>query len=100
LVCTGKLEEIDLLRALENGADGIYVVGCPADGCHNVKGSQRAVKRVKSVRKALAELGVEADRVRMYHLERGMHPEFLAAGKEMDALIRTLGPSPFCRKAA
>lgn len=100
LVCTGKLEEIDLLRAFENGADGVYVVGCPADSCHNVKGSQRAAKRVESVRKALTELGVEADRVRMYHVERGMHPEFLAAGEEMDALIRKLGPSPFCRKAA
>jgi F420-non-reducing hydrogenase iron-sulfur subunit len=100
LVCTGKLEETDLLKAFEDGADGVYVVGCPADGCHNVKGSQRAAKRVASVRKALAEMGVEPERVRMYHLERGLHPEFIAAAEEMDALLRKLGPSPFCRKAA
>ncbi len=100
LVCTGKLEESDLLRSFEDGADGVYVVGCPVDTCHNVRGSQRAAKRVESVRQALAELGVEKDRLRMYHVERGMHPEFIAAGEEMDALIRQLGPSPFCRKAA
>jgi coenzyme F420-reducing hydrogenase delta subunit len=100
LACTGKLEETDLLKAFEDGADGVYVVGCPMDGCHNVKGSQRAAKRVASVRKALAEMGVEPERVRMYHLERGLHPEFIAVGQEMDALIRRLGPSPFCRKAA
>jgi coenzyme F420-reducing hydrogenase delta subunit len=100
LVCTGRLEETDLLKAFEDGADGVYVVGCPTDSCHNVKGSQRAAKRVASVQKALAELGVEPERLRMYHLERGLHPEFIAAGEEMDALIRRLGPSPFCRKAA
>ena len=87
-------------EAFEDGADAVYVVGCPAEGCHNVKGSLRAAKRVDSVRKALAEMGVEADRVRMYHLERGLHPEFIAAAEEMNTLISRLGKSPFCRKAA
>jgi coenzyme F420-reducing hydrogenase delta subunit len=100
LACTGKLEETAILKAFEDGADGVYVVGCPSEGCHNVKGSQRAAKRVASVRKALAEMGVEEDRVRMYHLERGLHPEFIAAAEEMNALISRLGKSPFCRKAA
>ncbi len=100
LVCTGKLEETVLLKAFEDGADGVYVVGCPIEECHNVKGSQRAAKRVEAVRAALAELGVEEDRVRIYHLERGMHPEFVEVAQEMDDLIRTMGPSPFRRKAA
>jgi coenzyme F420-reducing hydrogenase delta subunit len=99
LLCTGKLEEKDLLKAFEDGADGVYVVGCPAS-CHNVKGSQRASKRVASVRKALAEMGVEEDRIRMYHLERGLHPEFITAAEEMNTLISKLGPSPFCHKVA
>jgi F420-non-reducing hydrogenase iron-sulfur subunit len=100
LVCTGKLEEIDLLKAFEEGADGVYVVGCPEQGCHNVKGSQRAAKRVAAVRKALVEMGVEPERVRMYHVERGLHPEFISVAQEMNALISSLGPSPFCQKAA
>ncbi len=95
VVCTGKLEEITLLEAFEDGADAVYVVGCPADGCHNVKGSQRAAKRVQAVRAALSELGVEPDRAKMYHLPRGLHPEFINAGREMNDNIRTMGPSPF-----
>jgi coenzyme F420-reducing hydrogenase delta subunit len=93
--CTGKLEVVTLLKAFEDGADGVYVVGCPADGCHNVKGSQRAAKRVEAVRQALAELDVEADRARMYHLPRGLHPEFIEAGREMNERISRMGPSPF-----
>jgi len=95
VVCTGKLDEVTLLKAFEDGADAVYVVGCPADGCHNVKGSQRAAKRVQAVREALSELGVEPDRAKMYHLPRGLHPEFVDAGREMNENISTMGPSPF-----
>ena len=93
--CTGKLQIVTLLKAFENGADAIYVVGCPVDTCHNVKGSERAAKRVEAVKDAMSELGVEADRVEMYHMERGLHPEFVDAAREMNERILKMGPSPF-----
>ncbi len=95
LPCTGKLEVVTILKAFEEGADGVYVVGCPTDSCHNVKGSQRAAKRVETVQEALQELDVEPGRVRMYHMERGLHPEFIAAAKEMNENVLQMGPSPF-----
>lgn len=94
LVCSGKLLVSALLEAFEKGADGVYVVGCPEDTCHNLMGSQRAAKRVAAVKKALAELDIEPARIEMYHLPRGLHPEFIEAGQEMDQRIRELGPSP------
>jgi F420-non-reducing hydrogenase iron-sulfur subunit len=95
VVCTGKLPVSTLLKAFEEGADGVYVVGCPLDQCHNVKGSQRAAKRVGAVKKALQELDVEAERIEMFHLPRGFHPEFIDAASQMDKRIRALGPGPF-----
>jgi len=95
LPCSGKLQVSTLLAAFENGADGVYVVGCPKDTCHNVMGSQRAAKKVLAVKKALAELGVEPERIEMFHLQRGLHPEFITTAQTMDKTIRTLGPSPF-----
>ncbi len=93
--CTGKLEEITLLKAFEDGADGVYVVGCPTDSCHNLQGSRRAAKRVEAVRQALGEMDVEPDRIRMYHLPRGLHPEFVDAAREMNQRIQEMGPGPF-----
>ena len=95
LACTGKLQVSALLKAFENGADGVFVVGCPADTCHNIMGSQRAAKRVQAVKQALDELDVEPERIEMYHLERGFHPEFVDAAQEMDKRLKGLGPSPF-----
>jgi len=95
MVCTGKLEVSTLLKAFEDGADGVYVAGCPVDKCHNLMGSQRAAKRVLAVKSALAELGVEPERIEMYHLERGFHPEFIKVAQGMNERITKLGPSPF-----
>lgn len=94
VVCTGKLEVSTLLAAFENGADGVYVAGCPIDQCHNLMGSQRAGKRVTAIKKALAELGVEEGRIEMFYLPRGFHPEFIEAARTMDQRIRNLDPSP------
>lgn len=95
VACTGKLNELTLLKSFEDGADGVYVVGCPIVGCHNAKGSERAARRVSAVRNALRELDVEPDRIMMYHLPRGLNPEFIDAGKKMDERIGEMGPSPF-----
>ena len=95
LVCGGKLQVSNLLKAFEDGADGVYFVGCPPDECHNVKGSLRAAKKVAAVRQALIELSVEPERVEMFHMERGFHPEFVAAAQEMNKRITALGPCPF-----
>lgn len=95
LPCSGKIQVSTLLAAFEQGADGVYVVGCPKDTCHNVMGSQRAAKKVLAVKKALEELGVEPARIAMFHLPRGLHPEFISTAQAMDTTIRGLGPSPF-----
>lgn len=95
LPCSGKLQVSTLLKAFEDGADAVYVVGCPTDTCHNVMGSQRAAKKVLAVKSALEELDVEPERIEMFHLERGLHPEFIRVAQKMDSQVRALGPCPF-----
>jgi coenzyme F420-reducing hydrogenase delta subunit len=95
VTCGGKLQVSALLKAFEDGADGVVVISCPVDECHNVMGSQRAARRAVAVRKAIEELGVEGERVEMYQLPRGFHPEFVEAARKMDEVVRALGASPF-----
>ena len=95
VTCGGKLQVSALLKAFEDGADGVVVITCPEDECHNVMGSQRAARRAAAVRKALEELGVEGERIEMYQLPRGFHPEFVEAAINMDEAVRAMGASPF-----
>ncbi len=63
--CSGRIEVGLLLDALERGADGVLVLGCPADSCKYLSGNLRAEKRVSRARRALRDAGIQGDRVRI-----------------------------------
>jgi coenzyme F420-reducing hydrogenase delta subunit len=92
--CTGKVDLIYLLSAIQKGADGVYVVGCLEGSCHYKQGNFMARRRVEQARALLEEVGLEGDRVRMYNLSSGEGPTFAAYAKEMTEHIKTLGPNP------
>ncbi len=92
--CTGKVDVMHLLGAIQKGADGVYAVGCMEGACHYNEGNLRARERVLHVQKLLEEIGLEGDRVRMYNLSSGEGPTFAAYAKEMTEHIRKLGPNP------
>ena len=92
--CTGKVDVMYLLRSIQKGADGVYVVGCLEGSCHYNEGNFRARERVEHVRMLLEEIGLEADRVRMYNLSSGEGTTFAAYAREMTELIKAMGPNP------
>ena len=96
--CSGKVDVIHLLRAIQMGADGVYIVGCLEGTCHYNEGNFQARERVEHVRTLLEEIGMEADRVRMYNLSSGEGPTFAAYAKEMTEHIQSLGPNPLDKK--
>lgn len=92
--CTGRVDIVHLLRAIEDGADGVYVAGCLESDCHFVSGNLKARKRVEYVKQTLKELGIEPERVEMFNLSSAMGPRFAEIANEMTERIRNLGPSP------
>ncbi len=97
LPCTGKLEIIHLLKAIEAGADGVYAAGCLEGECHYLKGNLWARKRVEHVKGLLEELGIDPARIEMYNMSSAEGAKFAAAATEFTARIKALGPSPIRR---
>jgi F420-non-reducing hydrogenase iron-sulfur subunit len=94
LPCTGKVDSRYILRAFEDGADGVYVVACSIGNCHHVRGNERAYARVKWTKKLLDDIGLGGERLDMFFVSGGMGQAFAEAAEEMTERIRTLGPSP------
>ena len=92
--CTGKVDLIHLLRALEKGADGAYVVGCMEGECRFNSGNFRARKRVEQAQRILESIGIGGERVQMYNLSSSEGPKFAQFATEMTEKIRALGPNP------
>ena len=92
--CTGRVDDVHLLKAFEQGVDGIYVAGCLEGECHFLRGNLRAKKRVGHVKRILAALGINPERIQMYNLSAAMGGRFVEIAQEMTERIRALGPSP------
>ncbi len=94
LPCTGKTDVGYILGAFEQGADGVYVVGCPMGNCHHVRGNERGQARVEQAKKLLDDIGLDGDRLEMFFVSGGMGATFAHHAHEMTERIRSLGPNP------
>lgn len=94
LPCTGKTDIRYILKAFEDGADGVYVVACPLGNCHHVRGNERARARVERTKQLLDEIGLGGERLDIFYASGGQGLTFAEAAREMTERIRRLGPSP------
>lgn len=91
--CTGRIDVIHMLKALEQGADGVMVAGCLEGECHFLTGNLKVRKRVGVVKKILKEIGMEPERVEMFNLSSAMGPRFAEIATEITENIKKIGPS-------
>jgi coenzyme F420-reducing hydrogenase delta subunit len=95
--CTGRMDQVELLHALEEGADGVLTLGCMPGDCHFLEGNLRARKRVEYVKGMLKDVGLEPERIEMFNLSSAMGGKFVEYSNTMAEQIRGLGPSPLRR---
>jgi F420-non-reducing hydrogenase iron-sulfur subunit len=94
--CSGKIDVQYVFHALEAGGQGLCVVTCSRGNCSLGEGNYRAEVRVRTVRRLLAEIGIEPERVEL--LRRASDDPL---GERVGELVRgavqrlcTLGESP------
>ena len=90
--CSGRVEPAMLVKALNDGADGVMIAGCLEGDCHFLRGNIRARRRVERLQRFLQEMGVEPGRVEMFNLSAAMGPRFAEIVTEMTQRLRELGP--------
>jgi coenzyme F420-reducing hydrogenase delta subunit len=100
LPCTGKTDPRYILKAFEDGADGVYIIACPKGNCHHVRGNERGELRVERTKELLETVGLGRDRLNMYFLSGGQGKSFADAAQEMTDRIRELGPNPLNNRAS
>jgi len=94
LPCSGSVDVLHVLKALEQGADGVIVAGCLEGTCHFLEGNYRARRRVNHVKELIAAVGLEGERVEMFNMSAAEGPAFAEMAREVTKRIKELGPSP------
>ena len=98
LPCTGKVDAIVLMKAFEDGADGVFVAGCMEGECHFMEGNLRAKKKVAYVKRLLEEVGTDPQRIEMFNLSSAMGGRFAEIVEEMTQRVKEIGPVCECRQ--
>jgi F420-non-reducing hydrogenase iron-sulfur subunit len=100
VMCSGMVDPIFVLRALETGFDGVLIAGCHFGDCHYVSGNVKAQDRVESLRKLLYTLGLEEERLRLEWISAAEGGIFAETIEKYVVRLKELGPSPFRKEPA
>jgi heterodisulfide reductase subunit A len=66
--CSGRLDALHLMKAFDQGADGVTIFACPEDQCHYIDGSKKAEERVAYLKKTLDVLGIGGEKLEIYNV--------------------------------
>ncbi len=69
LPCTGRINPLYILNAVQGGADGIVISGCLPEKCHYKEGNLRALRQHDEFLNFLDYIGYERSRVRFVWLD-------------------------------
>jgi F420-non-reducing hydrogenase iron-sulfur subunit len=92
--CAGKVDQRLLLAPFEEGADVVFIAGCPEHHCLNIQGSARAGKRLTYMAKLLDEIGVGGNRLMMFSVSGTEGPRFAQIIHTIETFLSEVGPSP------
>jgi F420-non-reducing hydrogenase iron-sulfur subunit len=97
VMCSGSVDSMYILRALLEGADGVFVGGCHPGDCHYIDGNYKARRRMVLLENILETLGLEKERVWLRWISASEGQKFADTMKEMTESIRKLGPNPIAK---
>ncbi len=100
VMCSGMVDPIFVLRALETGFDGVLIAGCHFGDCHYVSGNVKAQERVETIRRLLYTLGLEDERLKLEWISAAEGGIFAETIEKYVVRLKELGPSPFRKEAA
>lgn len=92
VMCSGRVDPQFVMKAFENGADGVIILACHPGDCHYKEGNYRAVQRYQMLSRLLAQLGIQKERCRFDYVSAGEGDKFVRVITEMVETVRGLGP--------
>jgi coenzyme F420-reducing hydrogenase delta subunit len=94
LPCSSKMEAYQMLKLVEQGADGVHLVACPEKACRFLVGNSRAERRVAHAQGLLAQAGMGRERLALTRAANLTVDDLMTLAGRQAAQVKTLGPNP------
>jgi F420-non-reducing hydrogenase iron-sulfur subunit len=93
VMCSGRVDELLILKAFALGADGVLVGGCHPGDCHYMKGNLSTRRRIDGLKPFLEAMGINSNRLRLQWIGASEGLKMAETVKVFTETINNLGPS-------
>lgn len=91
--CTGRINPFYIVKALQEGADGVLVSGCHPGECHYISGNLVARRKFAALKSFMSHIGIESDRIMFTWVSASEGDRFAQVIRGVTARVRALGPA-------
>lgn len=91
--CSSRINPLFILKALQQGVDGILVAGCHPGDCHYISGNYIARRKFAILNNFLDYIGIEKDRVHFTWVSAAEGARFAEIIREVTERVKKLGPA-------
>ena len=92
VMCSGRVNPLFVVNALQQGADGVLICGCHPGECHYMHGNYIARRRFILLRNLLEYIGIEPERVNMAWVSASEGMKFAEVVKKVTEEVKRVGP--------
>lgn len=98
VMCTGSISPYYVLKAFQEGFDGVLIAGCHIGDCHYDKGNYATAKRFRVVKDLLVSMGIDPRRIRLEWISAAEGGKFQEVITSFTEQIKAIGRSPLAKK--
>lgn len=91
--CSGRINPLYLLKALQNGADGVLVSGCHPGDCHYISGNLVARRKFALIKNLAQYVGIEPERIQFSWVSASEGQRFAALINKVIDDVKSVGPA-------
>jgi F420-non-reducing hydrogenase iron-sulfur subunit len=90
--CSGRVDPLFVLKAFQQGADGVMVLGCHPGDCHYHEGNYHARRRYAVMQRLLEYMGIERERFLVEWVSAAEGRRFADMAAQFAHQVGQLGP--------
>ena len=90
--CSGRVDPLFIMKALQTGYDGVLVSGCHPGDCHYLSGNYFARRKFAMMKPMMEFIGIEPDRLQFSWVSAGEGERFADVVSKVTDDIKKIGP--------
>ncbi len=98
VMCSGSVDVAYIIKALLEGADGVFVGGCHLGDCHYLNGNYKARRRVAVMKEVMEGIGIDPRRLRLEWISASESGKFAKTVTAFEEELKQLGPNPLAKQ--